>query len=229
MPVLVSIIVPTLDEAEVIQETVQGVCALPGLWEVIVADAGSTDGTRGIVSRMPDIRLVDVPRGRGAGMNGGARVASGDILVFLHADTHLPAAAYELITTALSDPATSATAFRLRLDRDDFPYSLVPLASRVRVLVQRTFFGDQAMAMRRIDFDRVGGFGTAVLMEDVDLSHRLRRIGRLRTLPADVVTSSRRFERYGVFRTLGFMACLQVAYACRVPANRLARWYADVR
>lgn len=162
-------------------------------------------------------------------MNSGAQAAQGAVLLFLHADTRLPEGAYDLITTALADSRTSATAFRLRLDRADFPYSLVPLVSRARVVVQRTFFGDQAMAMRRADFERVGGFGEATLMEDVDLSRKLRHLGRLRTLPAAVVTSSRRFERDGVFRALACMACLQLAYACRVPADRLARWYADVR
>ena len=227
--VSISVIIPTLNEAGTIDAALRQFDRLPGVWDVIVADSGSSDGTREIAAAHPGARVVAAGRGRGAGMNGGSALATGEILLFLHADTFLPRDAYALITRALTDSRTSATAFRLRLDRDDWPYRVVPLASRLRVRVQRTFFGDQAIAVRRADFERVGGYAEAPLMEDVDLSRRLRRLGRLRVLPASVVTSSRRFEQGGVFRTLALMAGLQALYACRVPAGRLTRWYRPAR
>ncbi len=221
----VSVIIPTLDEAGTIGAALRQFETLPGAWEIIVADSGSRDGTREIAASHAGVRVVAVPRGRGGGMNGGAKLATGGVLLFLHADTLLPHNAYALITEALVDARTSATAFRLRLDRDDWPYALVPLASRVRIPLQRTFFGDQAIAVRRADFERIGGYREALLMEDVDLSRRLRRLGKLQLLPASVVTSARRFEEGGVFRTLALMSGLQALYVCRVPATRLSRWY----
>jgi rSAM/selenodomain-associated transferase 2 len=225
----ISVIIPTLNEARAIDATLAQFETLPGDWEVIVADSGSTDGTQAIVAGYPATRLVDARRGRGAGMNGGAATAAGDILLFLHADTRLPQDAYTLITQTLADLRISATAFHLRLDRPEWRFQLVWLAGRIRLPVQRTFFGDQAIAVRRSDFERIGGYREALLMEDVDLSRRLRRLGKLRVLPAEVITSARRFERHGVIRTLAFMTGLQIAYALRVPADRLARWYGAVR
>lgn len=226
---LVSCVIPTFDEAATIGACLRQLSSLPGAWEIIVADSGSSDGTTRIAAATPCVRLVDAPRGRGAGMNAGAAVASGDILLFLHADTFLPRDAWRLIVTSLADPRASATAFHIRLDRQGWRYRLVALVSRIRIPVQRTFFGDQAIAVRRADFEAIGGFRELTLMEDVDLSRRLRRRGRLRTLPAHVTTSARRFERHGVARTLAFMTVLQSAYALGVSADRLARWYAAIR
>jgi rSAM/selenodomain-associated transferase 2 len=225
----VSVVIPTLNESGVIRDALAQFERLPGEWELIVADSGSDDGTREIVAATRGARLVDAPRGRGVGMNAGAAAAKGDILLFLHADTRLPHAAWTLVTAALRDPRVAATAFHLRFDRDGPRYRFLAGVSQARIPLQRTFFGDQAIATRRADFERVGGYGERLLMEDVDLSRKLRRVGRLRTLPATVTTSARRFERGGVARTLLFMLGLQLAYACRVPADRLHRWYAPVR
>ncbi len=221
----VSVIIPTLNEATTIGAALQQFETLPGCWDVIVADSGSRDGTRAIAATYPGVRVKTVEQGRGAGMNGGAASATGDILLFLHADTMLPDDAYALVTNALVDRRVSATAFELRVDRNDWPYRLIPLASRIRIPLQRTFFGDQAIAVRRADFEEIGGYREARLMEDVDLSRRLRTLGRLRLLRKPVVTSARRFERGGVVRTLMFMTGLQVLYACRVPGTWLSRWY----
>ena len=226
---LISVVIPTLNESATIASTLNQLLALAGNWEIIVADSGSSDGTPAIANRVPCVRVVDVPQGRGVGMNGGAAIASGAILLFLHADTRLPSNAFALITAALGNPRTSATAFHLRFDSENWRFRFLEIVSRVRIPTQRTFFGDQAIAVRREDFQRVGGYGEAGLMEDIELSRKLRRMGHLRVLPAHVTTSPRRFERGGVVRTLLFMGILQIAYFLRVPGDRLARWYAEVR
>ncbi len=226
---LISCVIPSLNEATTIVQCLEQFVHLPGRWEIIVADSGSSDGTAQLAAATPGVTVVDGPPGRGAGMNAGAAVATGDLLLFLHADTRLPPSAWHLVTSELADPRTSLTGFHLRMDRHDGPYRLVPLISRVRVIVQRTVFGDQAIAVRRADFGAVGGFRDLALMEDVDFSHRMRRLGRLRMLHGSVTTSARRFERHGPWRTLVFMAGLQAAYALGVPAERLARRYAEVR
>jgi hypothetical protein len=105
---------------------------------------------------------------------------------------------------------------------------LTPIGT-LRFYLQRTFFGDQAIAVRRELFERAGGYREPELMEDVDLSHRLRREGKLLLLPAHVTTSARRFERSGVLRSLLMMSSLQVAYSLGIPSERLTRWYAHVR
>lgn len=222
-------IIPTYEEASTITWAVNQFRELAGRWELIVADSGSQDGTREIVGRLPDVALVDAPLGRGAGMNAGAAAAHGEILLFLHADTLLPISAYRLIVGGLRDPYTAGTAFRLSMDRTELRYRSLWLASIVRVAVQRTFFGDQAIAVRRADFLELGGYREPYLMEDVELCQRLRQIGRLRLLPASVVTSARRFERSGVVRTLALMSTFQIAYRLGVSADRLRDWYAQVR
>lgn len=224
----IAVIIPTLNEAAIIAGTLAQFDTLPGQWEIIVADSGSQDGTQAI-ARSRKALVVDVPVGRGAGMNAGAAVATSGVLLFLHADTMLPQQAHDLISTELADPAVAATAFRLTTDGTGWRYRLIPLVSRLRVRVQRTFFGDQAIAVRRADFERIGGYSEPLLMEDVALSRRLRREGKLRMLPADVLTSSRRFERGGMLRSLVFMSCLQVAYSFGISSSRLARLYRNVR
>ena len=225
---LVSVIIPTLDEAAVVSRTLDQFDRLPGEWQIIVADSGSSDGTQAI-ARAHGACLVNGPRGRGAGMNAGAAVATGDILLFLHADTFLPEDAHQQITAALADPAVAATAFHLTMDGPGRRYRLMPYISSIRMRVQRTFFGDQAIAVRRADFERIGGYEEPFLMEDVALSRRLRREGKLRVLGAHVVTSSRRFEHGGMIRTLVLMTCMQAAYSLGVSADRLARIYRHVR
>jgi uncharacterized protein len=224
----IAVIIPTLNEAAIIADTLAQFDTLPGQWDVIVADSGSEDGTP-VIAVTHGARVVDVPAGRGAGMNAGAAAATSGVLLFLHADTMLPQQAHDLISTELANPAVAATAFRLTTDGTGWRYRLIPLVSRLRVRVQRTFFGDQAIAVRRADFERIGGYPEPLLMEDVSLSRRLRREGKLHMLPAEVRTSARRFERGGMLRTLAFMSCLQLAYSLGVSANRLARLYRNVR
>lgn len=227
--VRISCVIPCLNEASTIRTCLEQFERLPGCWEVIVADSASTDDTREIASLFPGIRIVNAPPGRGAGMNAGEAKATGDVVLFLHADTTLPEDTWQLVTTALKDEQTSATAFRLKLDCGELQYRLVEIASRIRIRIQRTFFGDQAIAVRRRDFEEIGGYRNLPLMEDVDLSRRLRKRGKLRILPAHVTTSARRFQRYGVIQTLVMMTGFQIAYSLGVSADRIARWYAAVR
>lgn len=224
----ISIVIPTLNEAAVIGSALAQFQDLPGDWEIIVADSGSTDATLEI-ARSFGATIVDGPPGRGASMNAGAAVATGEILLFLHADTRLPKTAHSLICRAFDDPSVAVTAFHLAMDGRGWRYRFIEIASKFRIRIQRTFFGDQAIAVRRHDFERVGGYSEPALMEDVALSHRLRGEGKLRTLPAEVITSARRFEHGGFIRTVIFMSGLQLAYALGVPTRRLARLYRHAR
>jgi hypothetical protein len=229
MAPLISVIIPTWNEAHLLGDTLDQLGRLPGAWEVIVADSGSTDGTFDIARGRGALLVENPPPGRGAAMNAGAMRATGDILLFLHADTLVPDTAYRLITRGLASPTVAATGFRLRMDRSEWRFRMLTPIATLRFRLQRTFFGDQAIAVRRADFERLGGYHEPLLMEDVELSRRLRRLGRLELLPAHVMTSARRFERNGVLRTLAMMSVFQAAYALGVSSARLNRWYGHAR
>lgn len=226
---LISVIIPALNEEATLGQTLDQFDRLAGRWEVIVADSGSDDRTVEIAREAGAIVVEAAPAGRGLAMNAGVERARGDVLLFLHADTLLPEHAHDLIVNELADPAVAATGFRLRMDRDEWRYCLLSPISVLRFRVQRTFFGDQAIAVGRRDFDALGGYREPVLMEDVELSRRIRKRGELRLLPAYVTTSARRFERDGVFRTLLLMSLFQAAYAIGVSADCLANWYRHAR
>lgn len=195
----VSVIVPTLDEERELPGALQSVLAqAPGALEVIVADGGSTDGTAALVPT--GVRLVRSPRGRPIQMNAGAAAASGRALLFLHADCRLPRGALAAVEAALHDPGTVGGGFHKRF-HPPHPLLAAP-AWRTRLWHRLgAVFGDQALFVRRSAFERVGGFRTGALAEDFDLARRLRRLGHLALIPAEVTTSSRRLREHGVLRT----------------------------
>ena len=226
---LISVIIPTYNEEVALPHALSQFETLNGCWELVIADSGSSDRSLAIARRSGATVIEDAPSGRGAAMNAGAAVAMGDILLFLHADTLLPADAYEQITAELACPGVAATGFRLKMDRDLWRYRMLSHIATFRFRVQRTFFGDQAIAVRRQDFEQIGGYREPLLMEDVDLSRRLRRRARLKLLSSQVTTSARRFEKGGIVRTLAFMTFLQLAYAFGVSAKRLNSGYRHTR
>jgi rSAM/selenodomain-associated transferase 2 len=218
-----SVVIPTLDEAASVAETIAAArAALPGA-EVIVADAGSGDGTaEAAVSAGASVLLA--PGVRAEAMNAGAAAASGDVLVFLHADTHLPAGAGEAIVTALG--RAGAGAFRIRFDR---PRPLVERTVNARSRLLKIVYGDQALFASRQAFDRAGGYRPLPIMEDRELATRLRRDGGLVIVPLAVTTSARRHRSDGHARALARNWLIQLLYTLRVPPERLARMYPPAR
>jgi glycosyltransferase involved in cell wall biosynthesis len=162
-----------------------------GISEIIVADGGSRDASLEIARRYPEVRWLDAPRGRGPQQNAGARAASGEVLLFLHADVRLPEDAAAHIRRALADQRVVAGAFRTwtvrdevdaRSERSRMPGALLHLAD-LRSRYTGLPYGDQAIFVRREAFDTIGGFPEQPLFEDLELSRRLRRIGEIRTVP----------------------------------------------
>ncbi|MDT8306483.1 MAG: TIGR04283 family arsenosugar biosynthesis glycosyltransferase, partial [Anaerolineae bacterium] len=141
-------------------------------------------------------RCISSAAGRAVQMNAGARVARGDCLVFLHADTRLPRGAFRLLSAELARPDVAAGTFRLSFDQRHWLFSLYAYFSRFDSVF--TTFGDQCIVIRRDLFLHLGGFPDWPLFEDVALLQRARRETRLRSFPAAVVTSARRFQRGGV-------------------------------
>lgn len=219
-----SIIVPTLNEAEGIQATL---CALSPLRargaEIIVADGGSTDGTVVLARPFAD-HVIVAPRGRARQMNAGAAVARGECLLFLHADTRLPPDADRLVEAALSGGLAWG-----RFDVDIAGrHPLLPLIARLMNLRSRLTgiaTGDQAMFVTRAAFAACGGFPPIPLMEDIALSRALKRIGRPACLRQRVRTSGRRWDRQGFWRTVLLMWRLRLAYFFGADPARLAQDY----
>jgi rSAM/selenodomain-associated transferase 2 len=224
---LLSVIIPTLNEAGALGATLDAVTAMRGSVEVLVVDGGSSDETV-TVARRPEVRALQGPLGRGPQLHAGACAAHGDVLWFLHADTQPPPDAAERIYEALRDPAVVGGNFTLRFDGGSVPACFL---ARFYAALRRfgLFYGDSAIFVRRADYFGAGGFRPLPLFEDLDFVRRLTRRGRLARLRSEVVTSSRRFEGRSFAFTFGRWAALQVLYWLGVSPHRLGRHYAAIR
>ena len=223
-----SIVVPVLDEADRLEALLAELARdCPGV-EVVVADGGSRDGSVEIAARAPGVGLVSSDRGRARQMNAGALRATGEILLFLHADTRLPSGAAEAVQRALADPSVAYGRFDVRFDRPGAAFRLIARLMNVRSRLTGICTGDQAIFARRAAFERLGGYPAIALMEDVELTRRLKRIGRFAPLGLRVTTSARRWAQNGVARTIVLMWTLRFLYLCGVGPDRLHRWYYGV-
>jgi rSAM/selenodomain-associated transferase 2 len=225
MTLRLSIVVPTLNEAQCIVGCLQPLRSWrTGGAELIVADGGSTD-TTAILARPWADHVIVGPRGRAKQMNLGASVATGDVLLFLHADTQLPDDAAAALDAALADPQVSWGRFDVRIDGATPLLKLVAALMNLRSRASGIATGDQAIFVRRDLFARVGGFPDQPLLEDSELSKRLRTTSRPACLRQRVTTSGRRWEQRGVLRTIALMWVLRGLYWIGFPPERLARLY----
>jgi len=219
-----SIVVPVLDEAAGLGARLAALQPLRARGaELIVVDGGSRDGTPALAAPLAD-RVLSAPRGRASQLNAGADAARGDVLLFLHADTRLPADADALIAQALAGGARWGR-FDVRIEGRHPGLPLVAALMNLRSRLSGIATGDQAVFVRRALFRRVGGFAPLPLMEDVALSARLRREARPACLRARVVTSGRRWDSHGFWRTVLLMWRLRAAFALGADPQALAARY----
>lgn len=220
---MISIILPTLDEAQHIAATLAPLQAMRGRGhEVIVVDGGSGDATVAQAAPLAD-QVLTGARGRARQMNAGAQAARGEVLWFLHADTLAPSHADTLLLDALATHAWGR--FDVRLSGRAPLLRLVEYLMNLRSRLSGIATGDQGLFVRRDAFDAVGGFPDQALMEDIALSRRLKRIGRPHCLREPLMTSSRRWEERGILRTILLMWRLRLLYALGANPARLARLY----
>jgi rSAM/selenodomain-associated transferase 2 len=223
--VRLSIIIPVLDEEAEIAHVLAALAPLRSRGvETIVVDGGSRDRTVALAAPLAD-RVITAPRGRAVQMNAGAVAATGDVLLFLHADTRLPAEADRLVLDGLARSGRQWGRFDVRISGRHPLLRVVAALMNIRSRLTGIATGDQAMFVRRDLFERVGGFPAIPLMEDVAFSPAAKRVGEPLCLSPRAITSGRRWEQRGVMRTILLMWRLRLAYSLGAPPARLARLY----
>ena len=220
-----SIIVPVLNEGRVLPALFDSLQHLARQdVEIIVADGGSDDGSS-VIAELYGFRVIQAPRGRASQMNAGAAATSGDVLLFLHADTLLPVSAAPQIQQALSNPTTCWGRFDVQIVGAPWMLRVIAFFMNRRSRWSGIATGDQAMFVRREIFEQVGGFPAQPLMEDIALSRRLLAYSHPACLRPPVQTSGRRWETRGVWPTIFLMWRLRWAYWRGVSPDVLAREY----
>jgi len=222
----ITVVMPTLNEAAMVHESIKRLIAQPNV-EVIVADGGSRDQTAEL-AQQAGARVVVTRPGRGRQLNAGAALASGEILVFLHADVQLPRDFAQQIRKVLAGGAV-AGAFSLRLDAATRGLRLVQWGANLRSRLLQLPYGDQAIFLTARLFFEMGGFLPWPLMEDFEFCRRLRRTGRIALTPAAAIVSARRWKQYGVLRTTLVNQLCVAGYLLGVSPGRLAQWYGAAR
>ncbi len=222
---MLSVVIPTVNEAAALGRLLPDLArTCPGA-EVIVVDGCSTDGTADVVRQFPGVRFIEASRGRARQMNAGARIAGGSTLLFLHADTTLPSDAPQAIADALRAPGVVGGRFDVRFDNPRAIFALIAAMMNRRSRLTGICTGDQALFVRRQTFDELRGYADIPLMEDVELSRRLKGRGRVACLGQRVTTSARKWEQEGVLRTITLMWTLRFLYWIGVEPARLHRLY----
>lgn len=225
----ISVIIPTLNEAAHIRTVLNALAPWrEGGHEIIVVDGGSRDDTEALARPLVDELLHSAP-GRARQMNCGAVRATGELLLFLHADSLLPQDAEQAVLEAIEKQGCLWGRFDVRLSGRHPLLAVVALLMNLRSCLSAIATGDQAIFVRREVFERIGAYPPIALMEDIALSRRLKRLGRPACVHSPLLSSSRRWESRGILRTIALMWWLRLAYFLGVDPKRLARWYRDAR
>ena len=228
----ISVVIPTLNEERSLPQTLACLSA-SALTEIIIVDGGSTDGTLSLAqefcARTANVRIITAPRGRARQMNEGAKASQGEILLFLHADTQLPAQAERIIESALGKHTAVGGRFNVRFDSASAWGRVISTFMNHRSRLTGIATGDQALFVRRHVFELLGGFSEIPLMEDIEFSSRLQQAGRTVAIRDSVITSFRRWDAEGPLRTILLMWTLRFLYWAGVSPHRLARVYRSVR
>lgn len=221
----ISVVIPALNEESHLEKTLQSVTKQEGDYEFFVVDGGSSDNTVTIAKRYTTV--INSLRGRAIQMNTGAKACSGDILLFLHADTILPDCAFREIRKRMKDVSVAGGSFYIAFDADTFILKGVSFVTRFNF---RLFhFGDQGIFVRRTVFQTLQGYKEMPIMEDYDFYKRLGKQGKVILIRMPVISSARRFVRKGVIRQLLMNKLVVLAYWAGVDIQTIKRFYDDTR
>lgn len=223
----IAVIVPVLNEVEKLPGLLKMLNGL-NVDEVVLVDGGSQDGSQKLLGRS-QFRWLQSKKGRGVQMNAGASICQSETVLFLHADTEIDAAAIASARDAMADSEVVGGRFDLKLSGRHPMLRLIEQMISLRSRFMKISTGDQAMFVRRDVFEKLGGFSNQPLMEDIEFSKRLKQQGRVACLRDRVTTSSRRWEQFGMLRTILLMWKLRFLYWMGVSPERLATMYHHAR
>jgi rSAM/selenodomain-associated transferase 2 len=220
---MISVIIPVINEANNITKISRDLLDNSEI-EIIVVDGGSQDETVKI-ARQLGLKVISSERGRAKQMNFGASVARGEILLFLHADTQLPLGFEKLVIQALFQPQIVAGAFSLQIASKMRGIRLIEKMTNVRSRLFQLPYGDQAIFISQDWFNKVGGFPDLPIMEDFELILRLKKLGKIAIISNPVITSARRWEKLGVWKTTWINQQIIMAYFLGISPLKIASWY----
>ncbi|GAB6137779.1 TIGR04283 family arsenosugar biosynthesis glycosyltransferase [Halanaerobaculum tunisiense] len=225
----ISVIIPVLNEASTIKDTLEQVNMLAGSKEIIVVDGGSEDNTCQLASQLAD-KVFETRSGRGYQMNQGAKVATGSILLFLHSDSWLAKEALLGIKQALEDDKIIGGCLNLEIDDDSWPLKFIAWSSNLRAQYLNLMFGDQGIFVRRSVFEELDGYPDIELMEDWEFSRKLAKAdGELAVIPHKIYTSARRWHKFGIWKTIFLMHKIKILYMWGVEPKKLKKIYREAR
>ncbi len=224
----ISIIMPVLNEAGNLRNTLSRL-DLSRNEELIIVDGGSSDETMAIAREFTG-KVYRTKTGRASVMNYGARKAAGDILLFFHSDCILPERGFDIIRETLSDGSVAAGAFFLGIDHPGLCFRLIEFGANLRSRLTSLIYGDQGMFLRKEVFEKAGGFADIPLMEDVEISGRLKKLGKIIFVMPPVKASPRRWLKEGALYTTLRDWALALSYKLlKVSPETLIRYYKEVR
>jgi rSAM/selenodomain-associated transferase 2 len=222
----ISVIIPILNEAKVLETTLSQLQPELGPHELIVVDGGSTDTSVRIAEKYGKVVISE--RGRAKQLNTGAAAATGEILIFLHADIWLESGAFAAVTTALSSGYVGG-GFRQKIDGESGLYRLIEIAGDIRGRYLKIFYGDSGIFLARTNFEKIGGFPDVPILEEMEFSKGLQRLGKTTLLTPYIHISARRWEARGIVRTTLNNWVITLLYFFGVSPEKLARLYSHIR
>ena len=237
---MISVIMPAYNEERALPNTLHALFTQQGNYEVIVVDGGSTDGTMNVLKEFGFITdeshrtfhisrfTVHAPKGRASQMNAGAKTASGEWLLFLHADTVLPPGAIQRLNEMEADHTIQAGGFMHQFSGDDWRLKLISFLDNFRCIRSRIIYGDQALFVRRALFEQLGGFPNRPILEDVAFCERLIKVTTPLLLSIPVITDARKFLKMGVWRSFLRVLLIILHVEFRLPVLPRS-FFQDVR
>ena len=222
----ISIIIPILNEAKILEKTLSQLQLTQGYHELIIVDGGSTDGSICIAEKYG--KVLTSEHGRARQLNTGAAAATGDILLFLHADIWLESGALAAVKTALSSGYIGG-GFQQKIDGKSILYRMIEIAGNIRGRYLKVFYGDSGIFLARANFDKIGGFPEIPILEEMEFSKGLRRLGKTTLVSPCIHISARRWETGGIVRTTLSNWLITLLYFLGVSPEKLARLYRHIR